>query len=387
MKKTIALKLNNYLTVPHNLREVPGLDSPVSEVAVELASLYHHYYLDSFGCRPPDPDPSKFEPTRFLLPCPEFRFQGSGLGSSTAVRRNRSTELGQAFFRWFLHEHLNVTYFAHMEQVLDRQLHRAFNSCRIERVATGDAPDYFCAESTSRVFLGEAKGRYRAVSFENKEFAQWRKQFDRVRFTDASGEARRIKGHIVATRFATEDKPTVQPCLYAEDPETPGTSPIDADAAAELGTVIRSAHYGQISTKLNQPILAAALTTGVPIPSELRISAVIWEVQLGPLEGRRFVGGYFTPQGAGVHCEAGQDGRLIIRADPLRLDSTPGTFFGVEEGVFRELVAAARLDEPVLGDIGTFRQIEPFYSGFSVLRDGSALGPVDFFAAVRREVF
>src|SRR5690349_3827841 len=133
MKKLLSLALNKYSVVPHSLRLSPTVNSPTSTVSVDLANLYHHYYLDSFDKAPPSPDPAHFEHVNFLLPTVDFRFQGGGLGIAPAIRRHRSNELGQAFCRWFLHDHLGIIYFAHMEHLLDRQLHRAFDGFRIER--------------------------------------------------------------------------------------------------------------------------------------------------------------------------------------------------------------------------------------------------------------
>lgn len=295
MERTIGLALNKYSVVPHTLRAHPTKNLAASSIKVGLAGLFHHYYLDSFGTTPPEPDPVQFEHVRFLLPCSDFRFQGSGLGISPAIKRSRSTELGQAFCRWFLHDHLNITYFAHMEHVLNRQLHRAFDGCRIERTASGDAPDYFCAEDVTRVFLAEAKGRYSAVSFKNQEFATWRSQFGRVSFFDSSGTPRSVKGHIVATRFATEQSSSrVQTGLWAEDPESPGQLAAGREDLGELGRAVISSHYSSIAQKLAQPVLAASLASGVPLPEELRVVGVAWRVLAGPLAGRRFVGGYFS---------------------------------------------------------------------------------------------
>lgn len=381
MERTLALALNKYAVIPHKLRADPTKNQAVAYTKVELASLFHHYYLDSFGIAPPDPDPVQFEHVRFLLPCSDFRFQGRGLGISPAIKRSRSTELGQAFCRWFLHDHLNITYFAHMEHVLNRQLHRAFEGCRIERSASGDAPDYFCAENFTRVFLAEAKGRYSAVSFNNQEYATWRSQFGRVTLFDSAGVPRSVKGHIVATRFATEQSSgRVQSGIWAEDPYSPGQQPAEADDLGELGQAVVSSHYSSIAERISQPVLAVSLASGVPLPEEVRIVGVAWRVLAGPLAGRRFVGGYFSSlDGAPIPRET--NGRIVFdRPDPLRLDRPNATFFGVEEGILKQVVDMARARQPDGREISTFEQTDFFYSGFSVLRDGSALGPLDWFS-------
>lgn len=100
MEKLLSLALNKYAVIPLKLQENPVDNTAASNIAVSLASLYHHYYLDSFGKLPPSPDPAQFEPVHFLFPTKDFRFQGAGLGVSPAIKGHRSNELGQAFCRW-----------------------------------------------------------------------------------------------------------------------------------------------------------------------------------------------------------------------------------------------------------------------------------------------
>jgi hypothetical protein len=82
------------------------------------------------------------------------------------------------------------------------------------------------------------------------------------------------------------------------------------------------------------------------------------------------------------------NGRIVLDAlDPLRLDVGQGTFFGVEEKIFRQVTAVARRGPAMTAEIGRFEEIEPFYSGISLLRDGSVIGPLEFFAPVQRTAF
>jgi hypothetical protein len=386
MEKIVAFALNRFPVVPHSLRQVPQVNAARGELAVPLASLYHHYYLDSHGKVPPDPDPAQFEHLQFLLPTTDFRVQGDGIGASTSIRRHRSNELGHAFCRWFLHDHLNITYFAHIEHVLRRSLHRAFAGHRVERIGAGDTPDYFCAESVDKFFLSEAKGRYSSVGFGNAEFASWRAQFNRVAVKDRAGHARSVKGFIVATRFATETKPTIRTTLFAEDPQTTGDGPLGAEDGFELGATVISAHYGEIAAKLNQPVLASALSNGFAVPEDIRFPVTIWTFQMEPLKGIGFVGGYYPSAGGALPVRQ-VNGRIIFDlADPLRLDVGRGTFFGLEEKIFQQVVGMARGGTSLAQQINRFEEIEPFYSGISVLRDGSVIGPIEFFLPVQQAV-
>ena len=96
----------------------------------------------------------------------------------------------------------------------------------------------------------------------------------------AQGHARSVKGFIVATRFATETKPTIRTTLFAEDPQTTGDGPLGAEDGFELGATVISAHYGEIAAKLNQPVLASALSNGFAVPEDIRFPVTIWTFQM-----------------------------------------------------------------------------------------------------------
>ncbi|KMS60049.1 hypothetical protein V474_11825 [Novosphingobium barchaimii LL02] len=149
-------------------------------ITVDLADLYHHYYLQSYDKAPPNPDPAQFEHVRYLESCTAFRFQPNGLGANKTKKQNNSNELGEAFCRWFLAEHLDIRYVARIDDVRN---HGALTwaqgvSVECNPCTEGDAPDYFCVEPTGQVTLAEAKGTIEAVGFGTKKFATWRKQFN-----------------------------------------------------------------------------------------------------------------------------------------------------------------------------------------------------------------
>jgi len=382
MNKSLTLSLNRYAVIPNKLRIAPGRNTASGSISVDLAQLFHHYYLDTYGRVPPDPDPAHFEHARFLMPTSDFRFVGGGLGVSPASKRSRSTELGQAFCRLFLHEHLNITYFAHLESILNRQLIRAFNGCHIVRTSTGDTPDYFCAESVHRFYLAEAKGRYDSISFASAEFNSWRQQFCRVELRNSRNAAVPIKGHIVATRFATETRPRVSSGLYAEDPESPGEAIMAGEDGDDLGSAIIGLHYSNIAEKLNQSVLAAALANGLPLPEILGVPATLWELTFGPYAGLRFVGGYYQNGGFGPMFQHVDDRLRIASEDGLRLDVPRGTFFGVEESIFRAVISVVRGSGRFSREFPIQPEATYFYSGVSMLRDGTVIAPIEFFVPV-----
>lgn len=387
MDKRLQLRLNNYAQIPRSLADLSNAAVPTSDVSVDLAKLYHHLYLDSYGASPPNPDPAYFEHARFMTSDYDFRLLGNGIGASTSARRSKSSELGQAFCRWFLHDHLGITYFAHISELLDRQGVRGINGCSIKRIAAGDAPDYLCADDASGVYLAEAKGRYKSISFGSKAFSRWRDQFSRVLVLDAKGLPKSVKGHIVATRFATEsDSARIKSTVYAEDPQSPGEGQLEGDAAGNLAAVVTGLHYGRIAAKLNQPILATALRYGMGLPREVRVPVVLWKLGLDTRSDRLFVGGYYPgPSGESAFEFHGDEIRSRI-GDPLRLDAPKGTFVGVEAEVFRSVVASCRFGETVTLRIPQSEDVGRLYSAISMLRDGSVVGPVEFFTPVRSEV-
>lgn len=390
MRKSINLALNKYTLVPDSLKSDPAKNTPIDEIDVDLARLFHHYYLDTRGHAPPNPDPAQFEYLSLFLPCTELRVRGDGFGISVTFRQATSNQLGQAFCRWFLYEHLDITYFAHMKAVLDRKAHPNFGGHEVQRVSKGDAPDYLCAQTAHTVFLAEAKGRTRSISFGNPEFEKWREQFKRVVVKDASGRLCSVKGHIVATRFATEeDGPRIKSQLFAEDPASPGEIPISE--APGLGAAVIALHYSDIAAKIRQPILAASLATGVTVPDEIQFLAMVWEFN-GPvpsLHKKRFVGGYF---GGGqrypsVEIRRTDEDALILNADPLRLDLPPVTFFGVEETIFKNICSIARAGDMQASQLNQLPNIPFFDSGSSVFRDGSIIASAHYFRPIALQVY
>jgi hypothetical protein len=383
MNRSVKFKLNKFPITPYTLRTDSEKDMAASECGCDLARLYHHYYLDTYGKQPPNPDPANFEQIQHLHNCDDFRFAGDGIGASTAARRAISTAMGQAFCRWFLHDHLNITYFAHMDKVINKNLPTNFGHLKIVRTNKGDVPDYVCAESTDKIFIAEAKGRYTPIGFANKEFQDWRDQFDRVELQDERGNPISVKGFIVGTRFATESKPSIFTEIYAEDPFTRGDAEAGRTQAREVGLSVVAQHYVSILEKLNQPLVAAALANGTTIPEQLKIRATVWEIALDiPGMVKKFVGGYW-PYSKGDHPFSFENNSITFRpSDPFRLDIGWGTFFGLEETVFRRICLMARHGRSLATEVVPIEDIPPFYSAISLLRDGSILGPLDFFMPV-----
>lgn len=389
MQRTIGLALNKFLETPPSLLLTPNNGAARTNIDVNLANLYHHYFVDSYGIVPPDPDPAHFEYLSFLTQSADFRFQGRGIGHGTHKRRNCSQELGQAFCRWFLHDHLDITYFAHISHILDKGPQDQLGALSIERADSGDTPDYFCAEGSKSVFLAEAKGRFDAIGFDTKDFTKWRKQFERVMVKDSAGICKSVKGFIVATRFATEKQSNLKSKIFAEDPSSRGDLPINEIEARTLSAMILSIHYSYIALKMNQQILAAALLNGFAVPDDILFPATVWQFNFPyePLQNRRFIGGYYSRTGMPLPVRRVNDRILINYSDPFRLDYGGGTFYGLEESIFEQVTRLARVRDSAFVDIRKFDYAEPFYSAISILRDGSILAPIEFFQPIEERDF
>lgn len=384
MKKKLQLALNKYKPIPLTLQGT-NAQSAKTVIDLDLSALYHHYYLDTYDTHPPSLDPVQFEHMRFLTPHADLRFKGAGVGASTNARRGKSSEMGQAFCRWFLYEHVGINYFAHLDGLIDDPS----NSVRgftVQRTAPDDIPDYLCSYGAGSVVLAEAKGRYTSVGFHTKEFERWRKQFTRVRVLDAKGEAVSVKGHIVATRFATETKPRVQTKLFAEDPSTEGREPISGETARSLSGQIIGSHYANALEKIDQPYLALAIRRSRHLEWQIKIQVTVWKFVYEDQQ-RYFVGGYHKRDTDYPFVKFKRGQIMRLSRDSFRLDVHSGTFVGVELSVFEYLVKVARGDRRLLDDLPEVEPVRDLYSGLSMLRDGSVIGPLSMFIPVGSKTY
>lgn len=182
---------------------------------------------------------------------------------------------------------------------------------------------------------------------------------------------------------STEAQPRVTSTMFAEDPESAGEEPLDLESSTNLREQIVASHYSAVASRLNQPLLAASLQTGFIVPAEIRFPAMVWRMLVGPLAGMRFVGGYMSS--SGTLRISKQEGQLIFGpSDPFRLDVPHGTFFGIEESIFRQVCAVAR-NTSTTAQLRTLEQPLAFYSAVSMMRDGTMLSPVDFLPPVAAE--
>ncbi|WP_437479012.1 hypothetical protein WME75_31905 [Sorangium sp. So ce1014] len=380
MQRTISIHLKDVSQVPAGLRDSPASNTPATAVPVDLGRLYHHYFFDGYGAAPPDPDPTCFEYAQLLsCECPDFRF-GTFISDASTTRKHAiSTELGQAFCRWILHDHFGMVYFAHMRDVLDKPTHPAFGGMSIRRVVKGDVPDYLCARKVDRPCIAEAKGRFSAISFDSAEFSEWRAQLGRIRVVDQHAGTLRLKTFIAGTRFATvENRASTRSAIYLEDPPTIGERDYEPQRDAGLHRGAIAIHYGRVMSKLDLPLLSAALSHGFVMPDELVFQVVAWECLVPPLDGVRFIGGYMLRAGH-------RPPKLVKNGwahDTFELGQGHAPFVGLKLDVAQGLSAAVRGDWPRLNELPVldFDQSRP--SQLTWLADGTVTGPIEFFRPV-----
>ncbi|MEW6441876.1 MAG: hypothetical protein AB1640_13155 [bacterium] len=384
MLKILGLELKNFAQVPNKLRDNPSKNHPSNQIGANLGTVCHHLYLDTYGIAPPDPNPAYCLYSPMFTADPRLRVIRNGLGSHKEAKVGEYNRFGKAFCRWFLYEHCGITYFAHMDDILGKHLHPGFGDFRVIRTCEGDTPDYFCAESTTKLFLAEAKGTAASISFKSAKFTEWRNQFKRVTITNSSRNTFSIKGYIVATRIVSESQPRTISKLLAEDPWSRGQIPIDENAAATIGRLIVTQHYANILEKLRFPLLAFALRNAAVLPAELGIRVGVWRCPIPHLKEHRFVGGFFSPKDAPVI------GRFFWESPfrPYRdvslypsLDLSAGgfTFFGLEMEIFKAVRKITLLNAQATDGVRPLAVKDDLPIGFSLLRDGSVIAPLEWF--------
>lgn len=377
MRRSLQIKLNHVAPTPHSLRANAATDAPAQQTEVNLGQLFQHYYFDSFPTAPPKPDPSNFEYLELVSGSPEFRFVPFIKEASVVKKRAISTELGQAFCRWMLSEHFGIHYFAHMADVLDKPTHAVFGGLRIERFVAGDVPDYLCARSVTSPRIAEAKGRFSSIGFDTVEFERWREQFTRIRVKDGGGQALRLKGYVVGTRFSIESPftPTrIRSAIFVEDPETPGEREARDQQDPFFGRVVLAMHYARVFRKIGVVPVASALGNGFSLANELRFQLPVWTCFVEPLLGREFVGGYYQTNPGRLPTLTKEGWQF-----PLELGQGHACFVGLELSVARQVAAAARGDWAALDTVETMNGTGRWSSEFSWLRDGTVVAPLQNF--------
>lgn len=380
MIKTIGFDPHNFHPLPNTLCQ-PGTAVPLDDIDVDIDQLCHHLFLDSHGSVP-TVNPAVAYLLALLSNSSAFEFAGAGPGTHREIRITESNKYGKAFCRWFLYTHCGMTYFGHMDDVLRHGLPHPFNSWGITRVKGGDTPDYVCANSTSTVSLGEAKGRQTAVTWATSKgpFVAWRKQLKQLVITNPAGTIVTLKGYITAAVMRNQSHKKLQSELIVEDPETSGERAINDDEGKELRLAVMAHHYSDILERLAQPVHAAFLRSGLLFRNEINRQALVWDCLVPSLHGKQFVGGFVPPIDLPplgwypllFHAE-GQP-HLFANAN---LNRPRFTFFGLDKDVFQTLLNAVRDGAAKLAAVD--EQIVPATpEAVSYLRDGTLICSLDY---------
>lgn len=387
MRKTLDLGLKNFDCIPFSLQSPPWSGHPSEKINVSIRDLFHHLYNDTYHEGSANTSPAFDLYAPMLTAQEDFRWRNRGVASHTEAKIGEHNKLGKAFCRMFLHDHCGITYFVHMEDMLDKGI-KDNSGYRFERKDEAIlAPDYLCG-STSDFYLAEAKGTHSAISFDNKKFGEWRKQIGNVNIFDADDDFRATKGYIVATRMVSEENSQgVRSKLLAEDPWTDGkqSSRNSRYVGSVLETVI-AGHYAPILDNLRQPLLATALRSAIVLPKDVQVNIGIWECLIPPLNRFRFVGGFIDLPD--VASQIGYIFRGLFSQSnqfffpQVNLSLGAATFFGLEYNTFSALRQITLEGRTVASRVEEVRVEETIPAPLSFLRDGSVIAPLDYFRLV-----
>ncbi len=379
MKRTISLSLNKFAEIPDSLR---AGSTTLKTISFDTKKLFHHYYIAKFGDSLEPPGSYEYE--RYLTDSNDWRFAGEGIGRDKEARRNASNELGKGFARWFHSEHLGFAYFCPLEDLIDIQNP---DGSTWKRAAEGDLPDYVAGKDEHNVNLLEAKGRHTSTGFKTKAFEEFRNQIKRAKLVDSKGASLAVKGFISVARWATEKTPNVRSQLLVEDPWSEGRRlEPDEHFPEEVGRAMVLGHYAPIFNILQLPLHADAIRARRVISESLRIRRTIWRCNSGALENRRFVGGIplydrtFHPLPPWIHYI--NEIAILLRGRARRFLVPPQLFFGVEEVVFRIVTQALRRRSQERNQVPPPVNVPDELGVLSLLRDGTVIGPEDYFEPV-----
>ncbi|WP_233368761.1 hypothetical protein [Xanthomonas hortorum] len=376
--RTIDLSTRHF-PVPHPPSLCDDNGKELTSLEVSVTSLFHHYWASKYSSEPSLS--MQFEYASQITSGPDWRMGGSGIGVDKEAKRNVSNELGKAFARWFMATHFGHAYFCPFETAMRRGANTVGHSWK--RRSPGDLPDYICGKDDADINLLEAKGRYKSVSFDNKEFQVFRDQINRAMLCDASGSEISVKGFISAARWATEGNPGVKSKLLVEDPWTEGRR-VDS-YPGDIGKSMVMGHYASVFRRLQMPVVADCLEYGYQFDSSYQGEQIgIWRCVTGPLEGVEFAGGLLGGGLSHDYCD-GYRGRYgyQCRKDKFYLFS-PSYFYGLELRLFVSLIKKLKYGESSRNILEPILPPENL-GALSLLRDASVLGPGSYFELMNIE--
>ncbi|MGG6238732.1 hypothetical protein ACQ4N7_08835 [Nodosilinea sp. AN01ver1] len=374
----------------------------IFKASINLDCLFGHLFRDLYDQDLPETNYLGNHYLLFLTKDGHFRFNGSGVGAHKEAKISESKTFGKAFCRWYLQEYCNVTYFHHIDHILDRTIEIDGICYRLERKRNrrGDIPDYLCSFSKSydaqTIFLGEAKGSQTKAAmstnpekyFLSKKFMEWNEQFKRMHLVDKENNELRIKGYLVATFLGNENHLNCETTVLAEDPFTPGNTPISPAASLALRRTTIAGHYASLFHKLGLPQLSQALRRSI---TPYRLPASYYQGELSVLETwttdiisvaeHEFVGVFFYPPAIPRH---------YIRLSDLEqlqegLQAPELMFLGLHRKIFDQVLRIVEVGPEAADEVmdlsevtGSDPNITP-EAHSTIFRDGSILAPLEHF--------
>lgn len=262
MKRKVEIKFKDFPQKPNNWLKDTETNEYIKFIEIELFKLTAQYFIEEYGDNNIT-DTNLYPALKYLKSNTNFfKFESGQPGISKDSRKENSRVLGQTFCRYFNHYYLDAIYISHVSTYLGKKLDSNFGGIKIERKMDGDTPDFISATTQSDIFLSEAKGRRKVVSFGDEEFDKWRKQFERISVLKEGNEVS-LKGYISEFVIANDNNKYRNSELYIEDPRTPG---IQLNQDKDMFNLIKCGHYKEILDRLNLGFVGGALLYDKKIP-------------------------------------------------------------------------------------------------------------------------
>lgn len=332
------------------------------ELEIDLLKLASTFRKEEFGDDSKPPSYDVYPALHYLLPSTNlFKFSGGQPGHTKDARNNNSRILGQCISRYFINEYLDTEYVANVSEFIGKQLNKNFNNVKIERKSKGDTPDFISAKDSATIFLTEAKGRRRLFTFDDPDFDDWRKQFERISIKSGNTEIS-LKGYIILCCIANEENAISNSKLLIEDPITSGTTFQYEDNLFDL---IKCGHYKNILSKMKLGFIGNSLI----YKDNLRNIKPRLPIFTSQITNKEYVGVFSSR----FHDKYFDYPFYKTPDFYYYLSSISDYFYGIDRHVFQYLIEIARGDYNYLNNL-KLNNIELLFNESSIeFKDGTII--------------
>lgn len=360
--RKVEIEFNKFPESPKlKLKDVDTGDY-IKSIEVNLFQLTAQYKIEEFGDHNEPNCYSEYAALKYLLPTTNlFKFKSGHPGVARDSRRENSRVIGQTFCRYFNYYFLDAEYTAHISSFLGKKLGSEFGNVAVERNGDGDTPDFISADSTNGLFLSEAKGRRKVVSFSDDEFDKWRKQFDRIKILQ-DGTELSLKGYILEFAIANENNKLANSKLLVEDPWTGGQR---ADVNPNFVNLVKCGHYKEILEKIRLGYIGGALV----YQDKLSAAKYSLPVFFNKVTAKQYIG-LFSAFRSKDYVDPFF---LFTREVMYYLKNRSEYFYGIEKSLFARLVAIGRGNFNMLSEINSNSEDQFFNESAIEFKDGSLL--------------